>query len=130
VWGLPSLIQTAGWVFGQPSLSPTTKQTDSVWGPPNNTPLSSTFPVGSINANSTDDAPNQFVSGQPPLTTRSSNIMDDLHKVAELLRLWAEYEDGVGQFGGEDLGDNIGCGVGSTNTKRRKLNGGIGSSHA
>ena len=57
--------------------------------------------------------------------------MDDLHKVAELLRLWAKYKDAnVGQFGGEDLGDNIGCGVGLTNTKKRKLNGGIESSHA
>jgi hypothetical protein len=131
VWGLPSLIQTAEWVFGQPSLSPIIKQTDSIWGPPNNTPLSSTFPVGSINANSTEDALNQFISSQPPLIIRSSNIIDNLYKVAELLRLWAEYEDAdVGQFNGEDLRDNIRCGVGSTNIKKRKLNRGIESSHA
>jgi hypothetical protein len=51
--------------------------------------------------------------------------------VAELLRLWAEYKDAnVGQFNREDFRDNIGCRVGLTNTKKRTLNAGIGSSYA
>jgi hypothetical protein len=50
--------------------------------------------------------------------------------VAELLRLWAKYKDAnVGQFSSEDLGDNIRCGISLTNTKKRKLNGGIGLSY-
>jgi hypothetical protein len=57
--------------------------------------------------------------------------MDNLYKVAELLCLWAKYKDtNVGRFNKEDLGDNIGYRVGLVNTKKRKLNKGIGLGHA